>query len=619
VTWTVREDEAELAADPAPSPKGERGVKGYQRVRNGRPETVHPYQRMWWIPHPDWMKGQQRWITAGEAAWKTHEAPEWSGHGEPGGTGRSGDRAAESGAPAGEPGKPSRPGGTGRSGAPAGDAADVDVVGKGTMYERPVHGYERPDPERLVRPPRKGSYSRPEDHPFFQAHPVSPENLVKAYDGTTPGEKYQGRRWYPDGYRLAWVLGGGDAEKGAKVLSAYSPRAGWPLNMHNAARALAEGRPLKKGEGIFMDVHTGMAEKAFAGKDFDEVFNGSKTNAFARLLATGMDDPEDPLGRVVVDTHALSAAVGGRLPKEEAAKAPLTEPFYSHVADQYRIAAADISERDGEEISPSELQAVVWLRQQRLNEAAEKAAAAAGVKGAGGALGLQTSMRNTWGKWEAYAREHGLSTVLGTTALPPAYITEAEARGNSREVDPQEFLETAQRGRDLLSAMAENSSEPKGLVDNWEALRSQAYQAAREPWGGVTIDAHTGEVLAPDEDKFALTAKPAGVTTISVPQDATEAQFDKAMDQALKKFGPLLERGNHHLGVFHDDDNSRIDIDPVVVVGSQDEAESIGAYTHNIGGAYRFSDGNGYFPPHVKSQSYVGSTEKEAEAAEKGS
>ena len=44
---------------------------------------------------------------------------------------------------------------------------------------------------------------------------------------------------------------------------------------------------------------------------------------------------------------------------------------------------------------------------------------------------------------------------------------------------------------------------------------------------------------------------------------------------------------------------SRIDIDPVAIVDSVDQVERVGAYTRAIGGAYRFSDGNGYWPPHV--------------------
>jgi hypothetical protein len=87
-----------------------------------------------------------------------------------------------------------------------------------------------------------------------------------------------------------------------------------------------------------------------------------------------------------------------------------------------------------------------------------------------------------------------------------------------------------------------------------------------------------------------------------VPEGASEAEFDAAMDLALQRFGPLLEQDKYHLGIFHDDEHHRIDIDPVVVVDTQAEAEAIGAYTHNIGGAYRFSDGNGYWPPHIAGQ-----------------
>ena len=54
-----------------------------------------------------------------------------------------------------------------------------------------------------------------------------------------------------------------------------------------------------------------------------------------------------------------------------------------------------------------------------------------------------------------------------------------------------------------------------------------------------------------------------------------------------------------HLGVFRDEDTGRIDIDPVLVVDSLEDAEAIGAYTRNVGGAFSFGDGNGYWPPYV--------------------
>jgi hypothetical protein len=71
------------------------------------------------------------------------------------------------------------------------------------------------------------------------------------------------------------------------------------------------------------------------------------------------------------------------------------------------------------------------------------------------------------------------------------------------------------------------------------------------------------------------------------------------MDIARGKYARALARGGTYLGIFHDDDNARIDIDPVTIVATPRDVESIGACTHAIGGAYHFATGNGYFPPHV--------------------
>ena len=76
-------------------------------------------------------------------------------------------------------------------------------------------------------------------------------------------------------------------------------------------------------------------------------------------------------------------------------------------------------------------------------------------------------------------------------------------------------------------------------------------------------------------------------------------EFDEAMNIALAKYGKQLAKGGSYLGVFHDDDLNRIDIDPVTVLDSLREVETIGAYTHAIGGAYHFASGDGFWPPHV--------------------
>jgi hypothetical protein len=590
-----------------------RQVRQYTRTSpSGKPEVVRGYQaqhhwwgqpRNWWIPHPDWIRGQQEWVTAGEKGWARTGKENWA-------KGQAAAREAEHGAgqarnvPVSTGKEASRAGlNTTKTAEKAehGGAKPVPVPkaahgGATARPQLPEHGYLRPDPARLHT--EKGTYKKPEEHPFFRKNPLSAENVRSRFNEATEAEKHQGMRWYEDMHRLAWALGGGDAAKGAGVLSALSPQAGWPINMFNAARYLAEGRPEGKMQATG-DMRKN-AERILAGEHPNDVLKSPKTNAFGVLGALGADHPEDEHGRVVVDRHAMSVAAGKRLMKEDVSgkgenATPIgNDRFYEHVADMYRHAARDISEETGQEIAPHQLQAITWLVQQRMNEAGDVAQ--------GKGKGLRSGMRNAWGNWADYAREHGLRTELGTTSLPPTPITEAEARGNSRGVSAAEWHDIATQGRQILEDSRGDSAPPEGLVANWESLKAQAWAAVQLSWGGMTIDARTGEALPEGADKFATSVKPPGIETMSVPENATEAQFEKAMDAAFQRFEPLLERAGYHLGIFHDDAHHRIDFDPVFVSDTQSQAEAIGAYTHNIGGSFRFSDGNGYWPPHIKGQ-----------------
>lgn len=200
------------------------------------------------------------------------------------------------------------------------------------------------------------------------------------------------------------------------------------------------------------------------------------------------------------------------------------------------------------------------------------------------------------GQWMGSGGALGL---LEKVAPKHRHITPDEARGNSRPVSVDEFNTLADRGKAMLDHMRANSSPTTGLDRNWDALKGSTYGEVRKSWGGATIDAHTGVPLLSTADRYALSVKPEGMATVSIPESASRQEFDRAMEQARTKFRPLLEHQSSYLGVFHDDDNNRIDIDPVVVVNTPDEVEAIGAYTHAIGGAYHFASGDGYFPPHV--------------------
>lgn len=285
-------------------------------------------------------------------------------------------------------------------------------------------GYVVPDTNRLSirRPahPTKPYYGHPRDHPFFAAHPVSAKNIVDAYDQASPEEKAQGMRWYADAHVLAKAIGQGDVTKGAGLLASYSPQSAWPVNMLNAARAMELGRAIGPGEGMITGSMQHHAESAMSGASTDENFGrgAPKIHAFANLIEHGGDAPDDQLGQVVLDRHAMSVAMGVRLPKIESDKAPIDkERYYQHVADQYRKAALAITAR-GTPVSPHQVQAITWLRQQRANAAEDIAQVGKTIHGrAGAGRGRQAMIGNAWDRWRKLEQAEHYPVVYGTTEM----------------------------------------------------------------------------------------------------------------------------------------------------------------------------------------------------------
>jgi hypothetical protein len=270
------------------------------------------------------------------------------------------------------------------------------------------HEYAAPDPSRLANP--RSSIVSPADHPFFKSVPVSPANIVAAYSAAAPAEKAQGMRWYADAQMVARSIAGGDAEKGAAVLAAFSPQVNWPENLFNAARSLELGRALGPGEGFISRPEQRAAQRAMDTGSIDAL-KSPKTRAFAKLIAHGGDASSDRLGQVVIDRHALSVAAGHRVTTEEIDASPIGDKrYYEHVADTYRLAAAELS-RQGHLVTPSQLQAITWLHQQAANQAADAAAVTARERG------RTANTARDWGIWKKFAAAHHVPVVPGTTTL----------------------------------------------------------------------------------------------------------------------------------------------------------------------------------------------------------
>lgn len=171
----------------------------------------------------------------------------------------------------------------------------------------------------------------------------------------------------------------------------------------------------------------------------------------------------------------------------------------------------------------------------------------------------------------------------------------------SPEVSPEEFQGFARRGAAKYATLKAGASEPSALRGkSWDKIVNDAYTSSREPWGGMTVDAHTGKHVPADADKYALTAREPGMEGVHVSPKASREEFSRAMETARKRYKSILARPGHHLGVFHDEDTNTIDIDPVLVTDRLEDVHDIGAYTRAVGGAYHFKSGDGFWPPHVK-------------------
>jgi hypothetical protein len=177
-------------------------------------------------------------------------------------------------------------------------------------------------------------------------------------------------------------------------------------------------------------------------------------------------------------------------------------------------------------------------------------------------------------------------------------IKAKDAQGNSRPMSMDNIQRLGAEGKKLLEVYQHNTAPTTGLDANWESLKQQMWDKTRTAWGGMTIDSHTGVPITDVEDKYAIGA-PEKRGTVSIPIDASKEDFMKAADKAKARFAPQLKRQGYNLGIFHDAKKGKIEFDPSIVVNSRHEAEAIGVYTHQDGGAYHFATGDGHFMPHL--------------------
>ena len=226
------------------------------------------------------------------------------------------------------------------------------------------------------------------------ANPAHYQHIIDMWDRTSKEHKEEGMNWYEDAHHMARAIAndtGNSLSTVSGLIANYSPQTNWHKNIHTAAKVartkIAVGGPIDDDD----DLEPGES-RAYASRrqktsahhilygrngdnvqeHYDTVLKGHKVRAFAHLIEFG-GNSNDQTPKVCVDRHALSVATGRRVNDDEYKAYGLQgKGSYEHVAQQYVLAARELSRREGRTIHPHQLQAATWLRQQHENKEAER-------------------------------------------------------------------------------------------------------------------------------------------------------------------------------------------------------------------------------------------------------
>lgn len=263
---------------------------------------------------------------------------------------------------------------------------------------------------------------------FLAENPPHSDHIVSHFLSATPEEHTAGMEWYSDAHRVAKALGHGDTAKAAGLIGVYSEGTPVAPNYHYASRALHHNTPVGGKDGVPGEVHhdfhgkpnatqsqADRARRMLDGEHHSKVLKSPKVSNYAHLIEHGDDEPgRTKPGRVVVDRHAVSAAIGRRVTDREFSSLDLSNHYDTHgddgnmhyrqIADTYRHATERLREM-GHDVKPHQVQAVAWLVQKRRNDAEDEHNMTQSAKAKGQIGGRQRSQERQRDAWERHYRD----------------------------------------------------------------------------------------------------------------------------------------------------------------------------------------------------------------------
>lgn len=177
-------------------------------------------------------------------------------------------------------------------------------------------------------------------------------NILRTYFAATDAEIASGMSWYADAHALALELSPDNVWTGAGVISAFSPRQEWTINVRNARRAFSTGSAFGHTPNLHTVAMMRIADRILKGEHPLDVMKGDKTRAFASAIA-------DPEGSKIatIDRHAYDIAMGAIHTDSER---KIGKVVFRELSAAY-VEAASLA---GIGVAP--MQAITWVTHKRM-------------------------------------------------------------------------------------------------------------------------------------------------------------------------------------------------------------------------------------------------------------
>jgi hypothetical protein len=195
-------------------------------------------------------------------------------------------------------------------------------------------------------------------------------SILAVFFSASQAEVSHGADWYRQAFDKCCFIGsacGVQVRKVVGVLAALSPNNRWERNLADTetmCKLYGSGGDPSEATVATFGANKQKASAILNGADPLNVLGGLKVRAFFECVMGDFLDNDNIEPPVCVDGHAYAIWLGQRVPTTQTPK--ISEKLYSKIAEDYRIATAQINVITGRNLMPCQVQAITWVAWRNL-------------------------------------------------------------------------------------------------------------------------------------------------------------------------------------------------------------------------------------------------------------